>query len=208
MSGSIDSEKLDAAGVLVTDEMVDAALNAQQGSWTTRQLLSTDDDEHRDIMRRALTAALAARQPVGQEPVVTGDERAQFKSWWDSARPLEGGKLAYEIAWYAWQSARQTYGQIVAWYWPSTGVVCSAEAVSRDRAPTDNAMPLYAAPPAQAVDLDQFREALTSARAVWEDYADTWSQETQAHKSYAEKVAECDRLLALIDQQAGKGVDL
>lgn len=139
-----------------------------------------------------LSAILAARQPVGQEPVVTGDERAQFKSWWDSARPLEGGKLAYEIAWSAWQSARQTYGQIVAWYWPSTGVVCSAEAVSRDRAPTDNAMPLYAAPPAQAVDLGQFREAVRySSRAL-------------PHKDLAEKMTE---LLALIDQQAGNGND-
>lgn len=204
MSGSIDSEKLDAAGVLVTDEMVDAALNAQHGSWTTRQLLRTDDDEHRDIMRRALTAALAARQPVGQEPVVTGDERAQFKSWWDSARPLEGGKLAYEIAWSAWQSANQTYGQIVAWYWPSTGVVCSAEAVSRDRAPTDNAMPLYAAPPAQAVDLERVRNTLQGIVDAdwrkWEELATAdefvrWAKSRAAHA------------LTLIDQQAGKGVD-
>lgn len=191
MSGSIDSEKLDAAGVLVTDEMVDAALNAQQGSWTTRQLLSTDDDEHRDIMRRALTAALAALQPVGQEPVVTGDERAQFKSWWDSARPLEGGKLAYEIAWSAWQSARQTYGQIVAWYWPSTGVVCSAVAVSRDRAPTDNAMPLYAAPPAQ---VDLLRRALPFLRDEGDKYEDDGSNEP------LELAREIE---SLIDQQAG-----
>lgn len=165
MSGSIDSEKLDAAGVLVTDEMVDAVLNAQQGSWTTRQLLSTDDDEHRDIMRRALKAALAARQPVWQEPVC-------YVRW----HPKHG---------YRWDGFHGDYSQ-TGW----------------------TSKPLYAAPPAaQAVDLDKFREALTSARAVWEDYADTWSQETQAHKSYAEKVAECDRLLALIDQQAGKGVD-
>lgn len=52
--------------------------------------------------------------------------------------------------------------------------------------------PLYTAPPAQAVDLGQFREAVRySSRAL-------------PHKDLAEKMTE---LLALIDQQAGKGVD-
>ena len=49
--------------------------------------------------------------------------------------------------------------------------------------------PLYAAPPAQ-VDLEQFRRPLRVARTSME-----WARNNEA-------VAECDRLLALIDQQA------
>ena len=105
--------------------------------------------------------ALAASQPVGQEPV----------------------------AWMTHHDEPMLYPT-----WAEAAAYCDDD---------EPPIPLYSAPPAQ-VDLEQFREALTSARAVWEDYADTWSQETQAHKSYAEKIAECDRLLALIDQQAGK----
>lgn len=160
MSGSIDSEKLDAAGVLVTDEMVDAALNAQQGSWTTRQLLSTDDDEHRDIMRRALTAALAARQPVGQEPV-------RYVRW----HPEHG---------YRWDDTSSDFhGDYSRTGWTSKA--------------------LYAAPPAaQAVDLGQFRGAVEAYKAaVNEDcYFDP--------SDYDDNIAYADRLLALIDQQAGK----
>lgn len=53
----------------------------------------------------------------------------------------------------------------------------------------------YAAPPVQAVDLVQFRRPLKVARTSME-----WARNDDA-------VAECDRLLALIDQQAGKGND-
>lgn len=48
------------------------------------------------------------------------------------------------------RKAIQLAGQIVAWHWPSTGAVCSAEAVERDRACTDNAVPLLAAQPSPA----------------------------------------------------------
>ena len=34
-----------------------------------------------------------------------GDARAQFKAWWDSARPLEHRTFHFEIAWAAWQAA-------------------------------------------------------------------------------------------------------
>lgn len=54
-------------------------------------------------------------------------------------------------------------------------------------------IPLYAHPPAQTVDLEQFRRPLKVARAAME-----WSRNDEA-------VAECDRLLALIDQQAVGG---
>lgn len=53
-------------------------------------------------------------------------------------------------------------------------------------------VPLYTAPPAQAVDLEQFRRPLKVARSAME-----WARNEDA-------VGECDRLLALIDQQAGK----
>lgn len=136
---------------------------------------------------------------IDSEQQGAGDDRAQFEAWARDKYELHrNGGADYSAnftrcAWSAWQSASQTYGQIVAWYWPSTGVVCSAEAVSRDRAPTDNAMPLYTAPPTPAVDLEQFRRPLKVARSAME-----WARNEDA-------AAECDRLLALIDQQAGKG---
>lgn len=64
---------------------------------------------------------------------------------------------------------------------------------------------LYAAPPAQ-VDLEQFRDAVVTARDVHQQDADNW-RGRKREAIYLEYVAECDRLLALIDQQAGKGVD-
>ncbi|WP_447899256.1 hypothetical protein [Stenotrophomonas maltophilia] len=94
------------------------------------------------------------------------------------------------------RKAAQLAVQIVAWHWPSTGAVCSADAVERDRACTDNAVPLYAAPPAQAVDLGQFRQSVIVARSYYADWAGDLNDPT--HKD----VAECDRLLALIDSQA------
>lgn len=57
-------------------------------------------------------------------------------------------------------------------------------------------VPLYTAPPTPAVDLEQFRRPLKVARTSME-----WARNDEA-------VAECARLLSLIDQQAGKGNDL
>lgn len=59
-----------------------------------------------------------------------------------------------------------------------------------------------AAPPAQAVDLEQFRDAVVTARDVYQQDADNW-RGRKREAIYLEYVAECDRLLALIDQQAG-----
>ncbi|MDH1192482.1 hypothetical protein [Stenotrophomonas sp. GD03958] len=87
-------------------------------------------------------------------------------------------------------AARQPVGEVIAWHWPSTGVVCSAEAVNRDRAPTDNAVPLYAAPPAQAVDLGQLRAL---ARNWIIGYGGTVGEARRAC---------ADELLALIDGKA------
>lgn len=68
--------------------------------------------------------------------------------------------------------------------------------------PSD-ARKVYAAPPAaQAVDLEQFRDCVLEARAVHQQNADNWSGR-RLEARYLEYVAECDRLLALIDQQAG-----
>ena len=107
-----------------------------------------------------LEAALAARQPVGQEPVC-------------SISPYDLAKLQKH------ETARVR--------------------------PPGQGVPLYAAPPAQ-VDLEQFRDAVVTARAVHQQDADNW-RGRKREAIYLEYVAECDRLLALIDQQAGKGVE-
>ncbi|KAG1272356.1 hypothetical protein G6F65_011760 [Rhizopus arrhizus] len=166
--------------------------------------------EHRN------TRALSAQPSPGGE----GDARAQFKAWWDSARPLDGGKLAYEIAWAAWQAAstaqppptgnygdlpplpepcemghytdstmrqgtirgytagqmrdyaaaalaaRQPVGEPVAWLidWPGEpdlGHYFAEEPVQGGRS-----RPLYAAPTAQAVDLDELRRAVCVVNVV------------------------------------------
>ena len=60
-----------------------------------------------------------------------------------------------------------------------------------------------AAPPAQAVDLEQFRGCVLEARAVHQQNADNWSGRGLEAR-YLEYVAECDRLLALIDSQRGR----
>lgn len=59
---------------------------------------------------------------------------------------------------------------------------------------------------AQAVDLEQFRDCVVEAKEVWLQNAENWKGRSRESR-YREWVDDCDRLLALIDQQAGKGVD-
>ncbi|HHA2629409.1 TPA: hypothetical protein ACOEOK_000851 [Stenotrophomonas maltophilia] len=103
-------------------------------------------------------------------------------------------------------AARQPVGEVIAWHWPSTGVVCSAEAVNRDRAPTDNAVPLYDAPPAlqpaQAVDLGQFQPMVDEFRRNWANYGRTMTAAGKDTSKARQNVDEADRLLALIYSQA------
>lgn len=44
----------------VTGKMIQMALKAKAGSWRIEQMISTEEDEHMDVMRIALTAALHA----------------------------------------------------------------------------------------------------------------------------------------------------
>ncbi|MCO7469462.1 hypothetical protein NJG16_05265 [Stenotrophomonas maltophilia] len=136
-------------------------------------------------------AALSADpSPGGQGDALLREVSAQLESLdcgacIGSDAPMEDlhGRIAAHLA------ARQPVGEVIAWHWPSTGVVCSAEAVNRDCAPTDNAVPLYAAP-AQAVDLGQFR-----------DLARSWIVEAGGTAADT-KHACADELLALIDGKA------
>lgn len=59
------------------------------------------------------------------------------------------------------------------------------------------------AQPAQAVDLEQFRDCVIEAKEVWLQDAENWKGRSR-ESQYREWVDDCDRLLALIDKQAGK----
>lgn len=58
-------------------------------------------------------------------------------------------------------------------------------------------------PAAQAVDLEQFRESVERIKGHAAYLRDRYAISTQARVSCDDLVAECDRLIALIDQQAG-----
>lgn len=56
---------------------------------------------------------------------------------------------------------------------------------------------------AQAVDLGQFRDCVIEAKESWLQCAENWKGRVR-ESQYREWVDDCDRLLKLIDQQAGK----
>lgn len=62
--------------------------------------------------------------------------------------------------------------------------------------------PLYAAPPAQVVDLEQFREAVAEWRSNWASYGRTMTSAGRDTSKARRNVDEADRLLALIDSKA------
>ena len=140
---------------LVTDAMVEAAHAAY---WAHPD----DSGEDRPCIRAALEAALAARQPVGQEPV-------------------------------AWQGKGNCPGVIGQWHY-----------ISEDEYRHNIEHPiagyevraLYAAPPAQAVDLGQFREAVEHwGRDLLSDHLGGYL----GGKAWDEASAKLARLRALID---------
>lgn len=124
-------------------------------------------------------------------------------------------------------AAIQPVGQEpVAWYLPSED---GYDSCFRDHRtitsctgnPWAGWIPLYAAPPAaqadhfpdatkkgaaQAVDLGQFRDCVIEAKESWLQCAENWKGRVR-ESQYREWVDDCDRLLKLIDQQAGKGND-
>lgn len=63
-------------------------------------------------------------------------------------------------------------------------------------------MPLYAAPPVQAVGLGQFREAVAEWRSNWANYGRTMTSAGRDTSKARRNVDEADRLLALIDSKA------
>lgn len=95
------------------------------------------------------------------------------------------------------QEEEEAAQEPVAWYLPSEDGYDSCfrdhrTIISCTGNPWAGWIPLYAAPPAQ-VDLEQFRCAVV-----------TWRNMGEAVHS-PEQMAEANRILALIDQQAGKG---
>lgn len=107
------------------------------------------------------------------------------------------------------RSQEEAAQEPVAWYLPSED---GYDSCFRDHRtitsctgnPWAGWIPLYAAPPAvQAVDLEQFRDCVIEAKEVWLQNAENWNGRSM-ESQYREWVDDCDRLLALIDQQAGK----
>lgn len=174
-----------------------AALSAQPSpggqdalAEAARRVISDVDssDYHGEISEAtyaALEAALAARQPVG---MTEGAMRAAA-----SRQTASGESNATAEALMTW--ARQPVGEPVLWVSPE---VLDAMAIHRAQdfpadgmglaCPAGSAtVPLYLAPPAQAVDLEQFRPAVCAMGLYAEE---------------PEEVDEAKRLLALIDSQA------
>lgn len=113
---------------------------------------------HSDYAQRtweAWQAALSAQPSPGGQ----GDAREQFSDWWADQSTAIGEMLPYEIARLGWQAAlaaRQPVGEPVAY---TSEAQLNAVRVSGDGIMSQrNAkwrIPLYTAPPAQAVDLDK-----------------------------------------------------
>ncbi|MDI9249037.1 hypothetical protein QMZ25_10600 [Stenotrophomonas sp. RS-48] len=140
----------------VTDEMVKAALGPT--GWSTYN----EEWSGRDRMRAALQAALAARQPVALIAQKVGDYRVTVA---EDAITVSHGRdivFAYSAGDADPINARQPVGEPVAWlvHWSdmpleSLEVTRSASRISEVSALTNppRIVPLYAAPPAEPVDL-------------------------------------------------------
>ncbi len=152
---------------------------------------------------RVIRAALAARQPADPErghidPSWSLHDRVEF-ALRDAGFDLDEAAFVAEAA----DRGRQPAGEPVAWIRStlvetSTGEVgylikCGAQQEH------DEDVPLYRHPPAQAVDLEQFREAVLDSYSLAQEY-ETGSRESAEETQAA--AAERDRLLALIDSQA------
>ncbi|MEN5338957.1 hypothetical protein ABE583_03045 [Stenotrophomonas sp. TWI143] len=151
---------------------------------------------------------VAARQPVGQITDTEIDARlnALYREMVDSGQHNGGmSGVAWDRAVYR-MAASQLVGEPVAWlvHWSdmpmeSPEVTRSASRISEVSALTDppRIVPLYAAPPAQAVDLGRVRASLQSLLHWIDDWA-----ETPEESGIAAIEAEAEAVLALIDGKA------
>lgn len=98
-------------------------------------------------------------------------------------------------------AARQPVGEAVAWKYRAPGVSFWRVSFRKPVNAEWECEPLYAAPPAQAVDLDlgQFRRPIEE----WRSDMEKWVKEHGDYDGvFAKDIAEANRLLALIDNQA------
>lgn len=87
--------------------------------------------------------------------------REQFSEWWSQQSCAIGTLLPYEIARLGWNgalAARQPVGEPVAWKYRAPGVSFWRVSFRKPVNPEWECEPLYAAPPAQAVDLGEMPE--------------------------------------------------
>ena len=155
-----------------------------------------DDSERVAEIADAVLAVVAAQpSPGGQDAL----EQALEQAW----KRFNFSRDAGEFMWNAALAARQPVGEPVC--------EVSRESFSSDGT-SDIIKPnlpigtkLYAAPPAQAVDLGQFREVVSAANArlqsVIGDNMMPWSEREKASKEQAALYP----LLALIDKAVGNG---
>jgi hypothetical protein len=172
----------------------------------------------------ALESTAVRGQQVGE---VQGDARAQFEAWakgegWkdDQLTRYSGGRCAtageyhnshLEALWYGWKAAlaaRQPGAQERAWliHWSHIPLEAPEATTSASRVDAVSALtdppriePLYAAPPAQGIDMGQF----IALAKFGEEFA--FSAEKQPHSRVV--YSQASRLLALIDQRdAAPGV--
>ncbi|MGV4799074.1 hypothetical protein ACSMEB_08265 [Stenotrophomonas maltophilia] len=161
----------------------------------------------------------AVRQPVGNYEIQTENgplkcSLAVYAEWKKNEEYI--ARLEEEL-----KSARQPLGEPVAWlierlrgkgYGRDKYVVMKGQASSdpdshlfwTDQQARDNhrVTTLYAAPPAQAVDLGQFRPAVECWRWTKAIAVNSGELDTEMKRSALFEVNEADRLLALIDSQA------
>ncbi|MBS7545561.1 hypothetical protein [Ancylobacter oerskovii] len=116
-------------------------------------------------------------------------------------------------------ASRQPVGQVPAFYlyssdWRSVRVPMTPSRGVRvfrhgfDHADPEDLVPFYAAPPAQAVDLGQFRPAVECLKSTIEDSIADAKHMLIATGALDSDLAEVVRLLALIDSKAvGNGTD-
>lgn len=147
-----------------------------------------------------LKAALAARQPVGEVSVKKEDANNYCLILRALGMEEEGDPVA-EVRALIDARDRQPVGEPVARSIIEEFVQCA----DVGRAPGKllaQARDYLAAPPAQAVDLGQFREAIAEWRSNWANYGRTMTSAGRDTSKARRNVDEADRLLALIDGKA------
>ncbi|MBH1747357.1 hypothetical protein I5V28_16190 [Stenotrophomonas maltophilia] len=151
-----------------------------------------------------LKAALAARQPVG-EPVALGetdpipcawsdDDASSLVTLRDALRRIIAGTTTKDAAHFLKQPGQRRMTIKDAQEVAAAHLPYVESLVHRSQG--------YAAPPAQAVDLGQFRPAVECWRWTKAVAVNSGELDTEMKRSALFEVNEADRLLALIDSQA------